>query len=482
MLKWFDLATEPRLAGTENLYTRNGYFNFIPREKLRKYTRVTDVSVENNSVFVGCENPDYVNCAIIFCTYKREKYIVGNVNYLLQNLQNISDFEWKIIVVDNARTLSQSDFSGDVALVGNDNNGGSGGFKRGMETAAQIGGFTHFVLMDDDVEIEFTAIQKMLNFLRFLKPEYKDLSIAGSMLYMDKPAVQFEAGGHFGKDGSQKPFGHFLDLNKPENLELNERENDINYGGWWLMCMPFKLIEDGNFPLPFFLKYDDVEYALRNKLRIITLNGVGVWHEKFEAKYNSASEYYNTRNYLHLCALHCDNFNSRRWVKKQIRAKRVRQQYKMVEAVRLGYEDFLRGLEWLKNLNAEENHRRICALNYEFLSYDEIGRRYGIRPEDGKFYPVPSGKRRLIFGLGCRKNVYSSIGFSIRRYSTSGQKWSCIAIVRETAGMLQRETADSVMVEIYENIQRAFRTAGFIEDKVGQFPENWSVDAESVCS
>lgn len=161
------------------------------------------------------------------------------------------------------------------------------------------------------------------------------------------------------------------------------------------MCMPFKLLEDGELPLPFFLKYDDVEYALRCKLRIITLNGVGVWHEKFEAKYNSASEYYNTRNYLHLCALYCDNFNTEKWVKRQVVAKEKRQQYRMVKAIKLGYEDFLRGLEWLKKLDAEENHRRVCSLNYEFLCYDEIEKRYGVRPIDGKFYPAPSRRALL---------------------------------------------------------------------------------------
>lgn len=400
MLKWFDFALEPRIEGTEGLYFLNGkpdgsYFNYIPHEKVEKYTKITEISIRDNSVYVKCEKPDSVNCAIIFCTYKREKYIIKNVYYLLENLKKQSDFSCKIIVADNAKTLSPSDFSSDVTLIPNENSGGSGGFKRGMEAAREIGGFTHFILMDDDVEIDFVAIQKMLNFLRFLKPEFSDLSISGSMLYMDKPTVQFEAGGRFERDGSQHGFGHFLDLSKPENLSVNEWEKPINYGGWWLMCMPFKLIKNGEFPLPFFLKYDDVEYALRNKLRIITLNGVGVWHEKFEAKYNSSSEYYNTRNYLHLTAMYCENFNAKNWVKKKIKAKKVRQQYKMVEAVRLGYEDFLKGLEWLKDLNAEENHAKIKNLNYKFLSYNEIGRVYGVRPVDGKFYPIP-GKRELL--------------------------------------------------------------------------------------
>jgi len=405
MLKWFDIALNPRIEGTKDLYFKenenengislNTYFNYIPYNKLRKYTNVSAVHIVNNTVYVECENPGFVNCAIIFCTYKRKEFIVKNVNYLFDNLRNVSDFKCCIIVVDNAQTLCKSDFADDVILIENINNGGSGGFKKGMETAGKIGGFTHFMLMDDDVEIEFAAIQKMLNFLRFLKSEYKDISIAGSMLYMDKPTIQFEAGGHFGKDGKQHSFGHFLDLKDSGNLELNERENDINYGGWWMMCMPFKLIDNGSFPLPFFLKYDDIEYALRNKLRIITLNGVGVWHEKFEMKYNSYTEYYNTRNYLHVCSLYCSNFNSKKWVKKMIHAKKARQQYKMVEAVQLGYEDFLRGLGWLENIDAEENHRRICTLNYKFISYDEIEQCYGVRPDDGRFYPSP-GKEVLL--------------------------------------------------------------------------------------
>lgn len=406
MLKWFDFALNPRLKGTESLYFHkteigldfNTYFNFVPHKKLKKYTNVSNVLIKDNSVFVECESVQKVNCAIIFCTYKREKYITKNVKYLLENLKNNPDFDCKIIVIDNAKTLSQSDFNSNIILIENDNTGGSGGFKRGMEEAAKIGGFTHFILMDDDVEIDFISIQKLLNFLRFLKPEYRDLAVAGSMLYMDKPTIQFEAGGHFGKDGKQKAFGHFFDLSSADNLALNERENDINYGGWWFMCMPFKCIEEGNFPLPFFLKYDDVEYALRNKLQIITLNGVGVWHEKFETKYNSSSEYYNIRNYLYLCSLYCDNFTAKKAEKiaqKRIREKTKRQQYKMAEAVRLGYKDFLKGMDFLKNLNPEENHKRVCQLNYEFLSYDEIAKRYGVRPEDNRFYYIWSKKTLL---------------------------------------------------------------------------------------
>lgn len=107
-MKWFDFARKSRVKGADGLYFLDGksegsYFNYIPREKVGKYTNITEISILDNSVFVECENLNTVNCAIIFCTYKREKYIVKNVNYLLENLKKQSDFEWEIIVVDNAK-------------------------------------------------------------------------------------------------------------------------------------------------------------------------------------------------------------------------------------------------------------------------------------------------------------------------------------------------------------------------------------------
>lgn len=175
------------------------------------------------------------------------------------------------------------------------------------------------------------------------------------------------------------------------------------------MLMPAEYAKQGYFPLPFFLKYDDVEYALRCEQQIITLNGVGIWHEKFESKYNSATEYYNTRNYLHLCSLHCKNFTYKkalRFVRKQMKAKQKRQQYKMAQAVKMGYEDYMKGIDYLQELDAEQKHREICRLNYRYISYDEIEKRYGVRPRDDKYYPCP-GKKRLLFVMLPRKFVFT---------------------------------------------------------------------------
>ena len=455
-LALFDIPLEPRIEGTEKLYFRkekdgvcfNTFFGAISVGKIKKYTditalefdfnakgnfdvqirteekqiasdsfyehgkisvRLSDIpdtskllypvisteNIEKITVLAECAEIQPVDCAIITCTYRREEQVKKNTAYLSDKTDH------RIIVVDNANTLSQSDFPKEVTLIPNANNGGSGGYKKGMEEACKRG-FTHFLLMDDDVELDHTAVQRAIGFLKCLKPEYKDISISGSMLYTDKPTRQFEAGGHFYEDGTQRGFGHYLDLSQEKALLLNERENDINYGGWWYMLMPSKYAEQGNFPLPFFMKYDDVEYALRCKQKIITLNGVGIWHEKFESKYNSSSEYYNTRNYLFLCSLYCRDFNeqkAKKFAEKQMKAKRKRQQYKMAKAVKRGYEDYLKGLGYLQNLDAEANHREICKLNYEYISYDEIEKRYGVRPEDNRFYPPPDVRPdiRLLF-------------------------------------------------------------------------------------
>ena len=453
MHRLFDFALEPRLPNTEELYIRrNGcelsfdtYFNAIPIAKIKKYTAITelifdfeakdtfeaDICTEHEvivsqtidtsgkisvliadipdgsallfpivgtktlrriTVYAESKNVLDISCALITCTYKRESYVTKNVNYLTGNLSHTTDFDCKIIVVDNGRTLTKSSFADEVVLLPNPNTGGSGGFGRGMREAVKIGGFTHLLLMDDDVEIDFAALQRTLNFLKFLKPEYADISISGSMFYLDNPIRQFEAGGHFYEDGSQKGFGHFLDLSQQENLIINETGNDINYGGWWYMCMPIKYAQEGNFPLPFFLKYDDVEYALRCKQNIITLNGVGIWHERFENKYNSSSEYYNTRNYLHLCRLYCKKFTkakAKQFVSDSVKAKTDRQQYQMAEAVMMGYSDYKKGLKYLQKIDPEKKHEQVCGLNYKFLTYDEIYSQYGFRPDDYTFYPPP---------------------------------------------------------------------------------------------
>ncbi len=347
-----------------------------------------------------------VDIALIICTYKREEYLIPNLEYISREVK-LRELPIEIIAVDNAGSVSAEDIPNEVRLIPNENTGGSGGFSRGMAEAARAKQFTHFILMDDDVRLDMISLSKLVGFVRFRNEKHKDVSISGSMLYIDRPQIQFESGGYFASDGTQTGFGHYLDMCDKKNLSVNEQPKTINYGGWWFMCMPIRYVYEGNYPMPFFVKYDDVEYALRCRLEIITLNGVSVWHEPFEWKYNSSSEYYNMRNFLYLRSITDKKFTKRQAKKiayRQILEKLCRQQYKMAEAVRLGYEDYLKGIEYLKEINAEENHRKVTQLDYEMLSEEELFRRWGVRFSEEKYRQSQKAEykwymRPLMYGL-----------------------------------------------------------------------------------
>ena len=57
-----------------------------------------------------------------------------------------------------------------------------------------------------------------------------------------------------------------------------------------------------------FIRYDDVEYGLRTGSDIIAMSGICLWHEPFEYRFSSSSQYYEIRNEMIVNALHWPNF------------------------------------------------------------------------------------------------------------------------------------------------------------------------------
>ena len=319
--------------------------------------------------------------AIIICTFRREKWALENITYLLSEP---TLYPYRIILADNGGRIPSDVFCDErLSILRNRNTGGSGGFACGMKEAVRQGGFTHMILMDDDIRIDAAALRKLLGFLSFRKAEYDLLSVSGSMLNISQPTIQFEAGGNFNPDtGIQTGFGHGLDLSERESLLENERERPVNYGAWWMMCMPICYAERGEYPAPFFIKYDDVEYSLRCNLQITTLNGVGVWHESFAGKYNSVQEYFNTRNYLWLMRrLRSDfkNSDAFRAAMRRLLDKLYRQQYRMADAVIMGYRDFLTLNP--KEIDYDKKLEELRKLNYSMRTEQELTRQYGTLPQ-----------------------------------------------------------------------------------------------------
>ncbi|NLL94226.1 MAG: glycosyltransferase family 2 protein [Thermoplasmatales archaeon] len=321
-----------------------------------------DASIVHDAGGFHCDAiPGDVSMAAVICTFNREPHVketLSRIRGMLEDPGYGLDGEIQVIVVDNGRSLSDSwEGHPDMALLPNRNLGGSGGFARGMLEA--IGrGRTHTLLMDDDETVDPNVLYKTLNLLRVLKDEYRDAQILGGMLLNDDPAVQYEAGSR-----NLRRLKGDLDFRGGSSLAENESEEPIDYGAWWYLCFPTSLAED-NLPMPFFIRVDDVEFGLRNPGLRIVMNGIGVWHDRFEGRANKAVEhYYTERNTLYLWSMHGVRphpFAVRYWYKTIYLA--LSSNYDSLRIFRQAVEDYLDGIGFLETVDGEANHGKISEM------------------------------------------------------------------------------------------------------------------------
>jgi hypothetical protein len=185
------------------------------------------------------------------------------------------------------------------------------------------------------------------------------------MCLLDKPWQQFEAGAVMKDGGALQGLQMQLDLRQSavciRNASAPQR---AAYNSWWYCCMSVEKIRTAGLPMPFFIKLDDVEYALRLGVRTVCLPGVCVAHESFEKKYNPTLEYYIRRNTLITCALHgCDGNTSQRLHQLFTAVLRpvLLQRYDCAELLLRAYRDFLKGGTFLEKTDAAALNREISG-------------------------------------------------------------------------------------------------------------------------
>ena len=298
----------------------------------------------------------------IICTFHREAYVKRNLAAIERSVWNnacspIQDC-FDVIVADNGSSLEVQKHSR-LHVYLNKNCGGSGGFARGMlEALASERGYTHVLVMDDDISFEPEILVRTVQLLRY---GVRPFCVGGQMLLENAPTVQYEAGGRYSK-GRLCSVNRGLDLASREGLLRNNEETQIDYNAWWYSCIPTDMVREHGLPMPFFIKGDDVEYGLRLGCEFLVMNGIGVWHKAFGEKQSSHLEYYVKRNELIISALY------HRW------DGAVRSVYKLARAMarslltgdrarmyflRRAYEDFLEGPQFLMETDAEKLNQEL---------------------------------------------------------------------------------------------------------------------------
>ena len=120
-------------------------------------------------------------------------------------------------MIDNGRTLESNEQVKEIVkilsekekldIIPNRNVGASGGFTRGMMeilNREEKDGYSHILLMEDDAVIQPDLLVRLYGFLTVLKEEWKDMTVGGMLLRLEKQEYSFSAG-QWWENGKKHP-------------------------------------------------------------------------------------------------------------------------------------------------------------------------------------------------------------------------------------------------------------------------------------
>lgn len=379
--------------------TSDGWFRYVipyPADvdaQLVAFTVTTgDQPATLRSVYYGAnvKRRRDVRIEIITTTFRKERQVTGNIDLIRTSL--LEDSLWgqyfHLTVVDNGRSLPDDVTSGNssITVIPNGNVGGAGGFAAGMIHAVEEGWATHVLLMDDDVTVCPESFKRTLRLLECASDEYASATVAGAMLSTANFELQQEDIGQIQAQRHLQPFKPRLIMDREYDITFNEelipssKEQGL-YSAWWYSCFPVSRIREHGLPIPLFYRRDDVEYSTRiqekEQLKFITLNGVCVWHDPFDLRWNPAVEIYlAARNLLIQEAFTPDPNNDMTANVARLRETIVNAgkhfDYPSMELVCDAITDYLRGPEYYRHPVGERLLKQAAAKAEKLRPISEI--------------------------------------------------------------------------------------------------------------
>jgi galactofuranosylgalactofuranosylrhamnosyl-N-acetylglucosaminyl-diphospho-decaprenol beta-1,5/1,6-galactofuranosyltransferase len=322
--------------------------------------------------------------AVIVPTFQREEDIKHVLNTIFTD-RELCKNDFKVFIVDNGRTLlekseSKKEFQKisrrhNIRIIENNNLGGAGGFARGILEGLNQNIFTHFLYMDDDIELDPEVLLRTIVVHSYASTNF---SISGTMLDgLDKLKI-FEAGAFF----NRKKVMHFDALHQntflPASTGLNYLTKEIkpDYGGFWYFTISRETVQKVGIHLPVFIRMDDAEFGIRITnagIPIVVFPSIAIWHMPYYTRPLTWQTYYQFRNTLIVNNLYRNHtvFKTALYIFGRIFRDISIFAYFQADLVISGVRDYIRGPKYLKRKNPILLHKEITSKfkKYEIESY-----------------------------------------------------------------------------------------------------------------
>jgi len=328
----------------------------IPNCPMDGLLGIAITSSSNDSVLYGGgfssdESPNDVRIGVDICTFHREDLVTDKVRRLSSYFSEVDVLfsrAVELFVIDNGDTFKDITCNENlVHVIKCDNLGGSGGFTRGMIEILDDSSFTHILLNDDDAIFDPETLYRTWSFISMLKTEYQDIWIGSPMLLNDRPTTVHESGAKYQKR-DLIPNKNGLDLSSIQQCLDIDKEEPIDYLGWWYCAFPCSVISKIGYPLPLFVKEDDVEYGIRYNGVKIVLSSIAIWHDSFKNRFSPASYYYYARNHLIIgCTTGDISKKDAIWMLRNALLESVCYRYECSDMMYKGMMDFIKGPEYV---------------------------------------------------------------------------------------------------------------------------------------
>ncbi|MBO2454342.1 glycosyltransferase [Actinomadura barringtoniae] len=295
-------------------------------------------------------------------TFNRPKFCVEQL-VALAGSGDVLDSIDEILVVDQGtdRIEDHEDFAEAAASLGDKlrvidqaNLGGSGGFARVMHETVESGRSTYALLLDDDVILEPEGVLRAITFADLAKGP---MIVGGHMLDLYNRSVLHVFGESIAKyrwwmvPAPHTHLSHDLAHAPLRHTDWLHRRADVEYNAWWMCLIPVEVIRKIGLSLPFFIKWDDIEYGLRAKaagVPTVSLPGAAVWHVPWHSKdvMTDWQAYFTERNRVITALMYSPYERGGNMLKESlfITVKHaLAMQYSTAELMLMAIEDALKG-------------------------------------------------------------------------------------------------------------------------------------------